>query len=248
MKPIRRLMRKFLRTSVFAAQSFCLGAAFQSNMTDYTAFKQFASPESAYSFSSFKQFPVLFDGGNPVLPDDAFYRELRAAASEALRPETPAERLYEAYLWRESAEPVYLSLKKQAGEYDDFVATLNSEQIFLRDLMRADYVTLLQILKRMENDDISGAQALASFADFLAKEGTDVKFIDVRNALELLEKSMPEREDAPDADDGGAAENIDVLESDIGNAERALMDSERELEKGSFAPPDADAEILDFFN
>ena len=100
----------------------------------------------------------------------------------------------------------------------------------------------------MENDDISGAQALASFADFLAKERTDVKFIDVRNALELLEKSMPEREDAPDADDGGAAENIDVLESDVGNAERALMDSERELEKGSFAPPDADAEILDFFN
>lgn len=249
MKPIRRLMKKFLQTSLFAAQSFCLGAAFQSDMTNYAAFKQFSSPESAYSFSSFKQFPVLFDGENPVLPDAAFYRELRAVAGEALRPETPAERFYEAYVWREKADGVYASLEKQTDDLADLTQTLNEEQWFMRALMRLDYETLLGILKRMESGGPDVGRALASYADFLAREAADVRLMRILTAADRLQETLSEYDEtAFDESGDSAAQNMDVLESAVGRAQRAVIESEAELERGTFLPQSEDVEKFDFFN
>ena len=83
--------------------------------------------------------------------DEAYARRVRKAVIDSKRVETPADREYEAFLWREKAEGIIKDSKTEADRLSFFTNNLHAVQIGLSDVMDEDYQAVLRRAKAFED-------------------------------------------------------------------------------------------------
>ena len=234
---------------LFLTQGACFSVlTLQAELADFRSFREYSAPFSPYAASlPLKQFPLFFEGMSPVLQESDFFDRLSYVVEEAMRPKTPSERFYEAYVWREKAQSVYDELKRTNNEIPSFLDDLATVQKQMEPLMRQDYKGLLDYLSFLDSKTQKPVDVLKKYNDFLSEELTQIRFAKIEKSLNSLEKDLSEREPSLEMNTV-FDENIDVLETQQGKMLRQLAETERDLDEGALDLPKEDLEKLDFFN